>query len=177
MLAVIPRAAGGVSPPGLNRLRGQNLESRRSNFGLKRIRAPAEEVGVRRSAAKRRSSPHRGPPPRAALIPFPGERSACRPSPTDTVRRVSIRRLVPDGSEEFAHLLCENRDFLAPSDPVRDERFITSEGQRESIQAGAARTDRSRATLPADCGGVARVASQRVLEKNGDHLLYERTAD
>jgi [ribosomal protein S5]-alanine N-acetyltransferase len=50
----------------------------------------------------------------------------------------SIRRLVPDDSNELALLLRENRDFLALFDPVRDERFFTSEGQRESIEANSA---------------------------------------
>lgn len=44
-----------------------------------------------------------------------------------------IRRLRRDDAEELAALLRANRDFLAPFDPVRDERFFTPEGQVERI--------------------------------------------
>ena len=44
-----------------------------------------------------------------------------------------IRRLRPDDAEELAALLRANRDFLAPFDPVRDERFFTPAGQAERI--------------------------------------------
>ena len=44
-----------------------------------------------------------------------------------------IRRLQRDDAEELAALLRANRDFLAPFDPVRDERFFTAEGQVERI--------------------------------------------
>jgi ribosomal-protein-alanine N-acetyltransferase len=45
-----------------------------------------------------------------------------------------LRPVVPDDSAEVAHLLRENRDFMAPLEPLRDERFFTSEGQRERIE-------------------------------------------
>jgi [ribosomal protein S5]-alanine N-acetyltransferase len=45
-----------------------------------------------------------------------------------------LRPVVPDDSEEIARLLCENREFMAPFEPLRDERFFTCEGQRERIE-------------------------------------------
>jgi [ribosomal protein S5]-alanine N-acetyltransferase len=48
-----------------------------------------------------------------------------------------LRPVVPDDSEEIARLLCENREFMAPFEPLRDERFFTSEGQRERIEANS----------------------------------------
>jgi [ribosomal protein S5]-alanine N-acetyltransferase len=48
-----------------------------------------------------------------------------------------LRPVVPDDSEQIARLLCENREFLAPFEPLRDERFFTSEGQRERIEANS----------------------------------------
>jgi hypothetical protein len=33
-----------------------------------------------------------------------------------------------------ARLLNENREFMAPVEPVRDERFFTSEGQGDRIE-------------------------------------------
>jgi [ribosomal protein S5]-alanine N-acetyltransferase len=42
-----------------------------------------------------------------------------------------LRPLSPDDSERLARLQLENREFLAPFDPLRDERFFTPEGQRE----------------------------------------------
>ena len=48
-----------------------------------------------------------------------------------------LRPVVPDDSAEVARVLRENRDFLAPFEPLRDERFFTSEGQRESIEDGS----------------------------------------
>jgi ribosomal-protein-alanine N-acetyltransferase len=44
-----------------------------------------------------------------------------------------IRRLRQDDAEELAALLRANRDFLAPFEPVRDERFFTAEGQAARI--------------------------------------------
>jgi [ribosomal protein S5]-alanine N-acetyltransferase len=48
-----------------------------------------------------------------------------------------LRAVVLDDSEEIARLLRENREFLAPFEPLRDERFFTSEGQRERIEANS----------------------------------------
>ena len=45
-----------------------------------------------------------------------------------------LRPVVSDDSGEVARLLRENRDFMAPFEPLRDERFFTSEGQRERIE-------------------------------------------
>ena len=45
-----------------------------------------------------------------------------------------LRPVVPDDSDEVSRLLRENRDFMAPFEPLRDERFFTSEGQRERIE-------------------------------------------
>jgi hypothetical protein len=48
-----------------------------------------------------------------------------------------LRPAVPDDSEEIARLLCENHEFMAPFEPLRDERFFTSEVQRERIEANS----------------------------------------
>jgi ribosomal-protein-alanine N-acetyltransferase len=45
-----------------------------------------------------------------------------------------IRPLTPEDAAELAALLVENRAFLAPFEPVRDERFFTIGGQRERIE-------------------------------------------
>jgi [ribosomal protein S5]-alanine N-acetyltransferase len=45
--------------------------------------------------------------------------------------------LVSDDSDAVARLLRENREFLAPFEPLRDERFFTSEGQRERIETSS----------------------------------------
>jgi ribosomal-protein-alanine N-acetyltransferase len=44
-----------------------------------------------------------------------------------------IRRLTPADADELARLLTANREFLAPFDPVRSERFFTAVGQAERI--------------------------------------------
>jgi ribosomal-protein-alanine N-acetyltransferase len=45
-----------------------------------------------------------------------------------------IRPLTADDASELAALLVENRAFLAPFDPARDERAFTVEGQLEWIE-------------------------------------------
>jgi [ribosomal protein S5]-alanine N-acetyltransferase len=45
-----------------------------------------------------------------------------------------IRLLTPDDADELAALLVENRAFLAPYEPTRDERFYTADGQREQLE-------------------------------------------
>ena len=45
-----------------------------------------------------------------------------------------IRPLAADGADELAALLVENREFLAPFEPDRDERFYTADGQREQLR-------------------------------------------
>ena len=45
-----------------------------------------------------------------------------------------IRPLTADDAGELAALLVENRAFLAPFDPPRNERSFTVEGQREWIE-------------------------------------------
>jgi ribosomal-protein-alanine N-acetyltransferase len=56
------------------------------------------------------------------------------------VRRVtSVRPLTSEDAGELAALLVENREFLAPFEPDRDERFFTLEGQRERIESGEQR--------------------------------------
>jgi ribosomal-protein-alanine N-acetyltransferase len=47
--------------------------------------------------------------------------------------------LRPEDAESLARLLRENREFLAPFEPLRDKRFFTSEGQRERLEASSAR--------------------------------------
>jgi [ribosomal protein S5]-alanine N-acetyltransferase len=48
----------------------------------------------------------------------------------------SIRRLTSEDAGELAALLLANREFLAPFEPDRDERFYTVEGQRQRIESG-----------------------------------------
>jgi [ribosomal protein S5]-alanine N-acetyltransferase len=50
---------------------------------------------------------------------------------------MTIRRLMPDDAGELSALLVENREFLAPFEPVRDDRFFTIDGQRERIESNA----------------------------------------
>jgi ribosomal-protein-alanine N-acetyltransferase len=45
-----------------------------------------------------------------------------------------LRRLVPEDSDELAHLLRENRAFMAPFEPLRDDQFFMCQGQRERIE-------------------------------------------
>jgi ribosomal-protein-alanine N-acetyltransferase len=49
------------------------------------------------------------------------------------------RPLRPDDAEELAALLLENREFLAPFEPDRDEEFFTAETQRDRIESDAFR--------------------------------------
>ena len=51
---------------------------------------------------------------------------------------MAIRPLTPADAGELAALLVENREFLAPFEPVRTERFFTVAGQRERIERGTA---------------------------------------
>jgi ribosomal-protein-alanine N-acetyltransferase len=44
-----------------------------------------------------------------------------------------IRPLTVDDADELAALLVQNRGFLAPFEPDRDERFYTVEGQLERL--------------------------------------------
>jgi ribosomal-protein-alanine N-acetyltransferase len=57
-----------------------------------------------------------------------------------TLAEAILRPVVPDDSEEVAQLLRENREFLAPFEPLRDQRFFTSEGQRERIEESSSRS-------------------------------------
>jgi len=45
-----------------------------------------------------------------------------------------IRPLTADDAAELAALIVENRAFLAPYEPPRDERFYTVAGQRERLE-------------------------------------------
>jgi ribosomal-protein-alanine N-acetyltransferase len=45
-----------------------------------------------------------------------------------------VRALTAEDADELAALLAESREWLAPHEPVRDERFFTPDGQRERIQ-------------------------------------------
>jgi ribosomal-protein-alanine N-acetyltransferase len=47
---------------------------------------------------------------------------------------VVIRPLTSEDAGELAELLVENREFLAPFEPLREERFYTVDGQREWIE-------------------------------------------
>jgi hypothetical protein len=44
------------------------------------------------------------------------------------------RPLTPGDADTVAELLRLNRDFLAPSEPVRDEEYYTADGQRAVIE-------------------------------------------
>jgi ribosomal-protein-alanine N-acetyltransferase len=46
---------------------------------------------------------------------------------------MTIRPLTPEDAHELSALLVVNRDFLAPFEPIREERFFTTDGQRERI--------------------------------------------
>lgn len=48
----------------------------------------------------------------------------------------SIRRLTSEDAGELVALLLANREFLAPFEPDRDERYYTVEGQRQRIESG-----------------------------------------
>jgi ribosomal-protein-alanine N-acetyltransferase len=49
---------------------------------------------------------------------------------------MNVTRLVTLGdAPELAELLCVNRSFLAPWEPVRDDSFFTADGQRAVIRA------------------------------------------
>jgi [ribosomal protein S5]-alanine N-acetyltransferase len=50
---------------------------------------------------------------------------------------MTIRRLERDDAVELAELLRENREFLAPFDPIRDDDFFTAEGQRMRMDEDA----------------------------------------
>jgi ribosomal-protein-alanine N-acetyltransferase len=48
---------------------------------------------------------------------------------------VITRPLAAEDADELAALLAENRDWLAPREPAREERFFTDAGQRERIES------------------------------------------
>jgi [ribosomal protein S5]-alanine N-acetyltransferase len=45
-----------------------------------------------------------------------------------------IRLLAPEDAAELSALVVENREFLAPFEPVREGRFFTVDAQRERIE-------------------------------------------
>jgi len=47
-----------------------------------------------------------------------------------------LRPLAPTDAGELAALRVENREFLAPFEPLRNDRFFTFDGQREWIEHG-----------------------------------------
>ncbi len=50
-----------------------------------------------------------------------------------------VRPLRLTDAGELAALLIDNREFLAPFEPVRDQRFFTTDGQQERIAEEAAK--------------------------------------
>jgi ribosomal-protein-alanine N-acetyltransferase len=50
-----------------------------------------------------------------------------------------IRPLRSEDAEELAAVLVENREFLAPFEPIRGEEFFTAAGQRQRIESDATR--------------------------------------
>lgn len=48
---------------------------------------------------------------------------------------MTIRPLTSEDAGELLTVLVENREFLAPFEPVRDARFFTIDGQRERIES------------------------------------------
>jgi ribosomal-protein-alanine N-acetyltransferase len=51
----------------------------------------------------------------------------------------AVRPLTPEDAGELAALLIENREFLVPFEPARDEQFFSVEGQRERIERDEAK--------------------------------------
>jgi len=48
---------------------------------------------------------------------------------------VAVTRLLSvDDAEELAAVVCENRDFLAPWEPLHNEAYFTVSGQRASLE-------------------------------------------
>jgi ribosomal-protein-alanine N-acetyltransferase len=50
-----------------------------------------------------------------------------------------LRPLTSADAGELAALLVENREFLAPFEPLRNDHFFTSDGQRERIERRTAK--------------------------------------
>jgi ribosomal-protein-alanine N-acetyltransferase len=50
-----------------------------------------------------------------------------------------IRPLRSEDAEELAAVLVENREFLAPFEPIRGEEFFTAAGQRKRMERDATR--------------------------------------
>ena len=48
---------------------------------------------------------------------------------------VTTRLIAPGDAEAVALLVSDNRDFLAPYEPLRDDAYFTVEGQRSDIDA------------------------------------------
>ena len=96
----------------------------------------------------------------------------------------SIRRLTSEDAGELAALLVTNREFLAPFEPDRDERFYTAEGQRQRIESGEqlafAILERSRIAGTVALSNITRGPFQSanlgywVAQDANDHIIYER---
>lgn len=65
----------------------------------------------------------------------------------DTLVMVTTRLIDPRDAEVLARLLTENRGFLAPYEPLREESYFTPDGQRADIDA-ALNTHQQAANLP-----------------------------
>ena len=52
---------------------------------------------------------------------------------------MAVRPLTPQDADELAGLLLENRDFLAPFEPIRSDGYFTAAGQREAIEKKTSR--------------------------------------
>ena len=66
-------------------------------------------------------------------------------APRYETARLLLRLASPDLAPAVADYYCRNRSFLAPFDPVREERFFTEERQRALLEeeANSSREDRS----------------------------------
>jgi ribosomal-protein-alanine N-acetyltransferase len=51
----------------------------------------------------------------------------------------ATRLIVLDDAPALTQIACENRDFLAPWEPLRDDRWFTVDGQREGISVALER--------------------------------------
>jgi ribosomal-protein-alanine N-acetyltransferase len=52
---------------------------------------------------------------------------------------VTIRLVQPSDADVLACLVVENREFLAPWEPVRDESYFTVDGQRAAVEESLVR--------------------------------------
>jgi ribosomal-protein-alanine N-acetyltransferase len=69
-----------------------------------------------------------------------------------------IRRVRVDDAASLAALYAANRDYLAPFEPTRADRFFTAEGQREQIESSLQRDSEVRHIVEVDGDIAGRVS-------------------